>query len=306
VRRARVLIDLRKYGHAVREARRALRSEPNDPEAHRLLARALWGQNKLRQARASAETAVGLAPQDAHAHSTLAGILYANGDKRGARAHHEQAVTLDPGLACFHTRYARFLLGVYRTSRSPRKDLQRSWLEAESALRLNPTDADAHLVCARLLCQQSRFLEAETSAREALAVEPNLARAHEVLGDIYVGWARHDEAFEPLREALRLNPTSGRLKRKVISALETQLPGLGIVWKLARTRTRMSSVLWLLYLLSMLVGGLVSGLLEARRLASIFLFALYVPIVFILLLYVVLVGVDLVLTLGVIRGWIRI
>jgi tetratricopeptide (TPR) repeat protein len=233
-------------------------------------------------------------------------VLSASGGKRDARTHYEQAVALDPARARFHTCYARFLLDVHHTSLSPKRDLERSWLESDAALQIDPSDVDAHLVRARILHLERRFAEAEASAREALEVEPNLARAHEVLGDIYFAWHKSAEAFQCLREALRLNPFNRWLKRKVIRSLQDELPILGAVWRLARHRTRVSRLFWLLYVLFVLLAGLVYALLRTERAATMFQFALYVPTILMVLFYAILMGIDLAITLCVTSGWIKI
>jgi tetratricopeptide (TPR) repeat protein len=155
------------------------------------------------------------------------------------------------------------------------------------------------------LNREERFAEAEASAREALRLAPTLARAHEELGDIYFAWLGGADAFQCFREALRLNPMDRGLKLKTIRALENRLPILGKVWKFARHRSRTSSLIWLLYMSLALGGGLVSGFLGAIEVAAVFQFALVVPMLVIIVLFLILVVIDLVFTLGVINGWIR-
>lgn len=77
--RAADLIALRKFERAAQEARRALQRHPDDAEAYRLLAWALWGQGELSRAESAARNALRLAPNEADVHSTLAllfGVFY--------------------------------------------------------------------------------------------------------------------------------------------------------------------------------------------------------------------------------------
>ena len=108
--RAADLIELRKFERAAQEARRALHLHPDDADAYRLLAWALWGQGELSRAESAARSALRLAPDEADVHSTLALILAGRGKRQEAREHHERAITLAPTVAGLHTRYARFLL----------------------------------------------------------------------------------------------------------------------------------------------------------------------------------------------------
>ena len=120
LQRAADLIASREFERAARAARRALEQSPDDPEAHRILAWALWGLSEFSRAELAARAALRLSPNDADVHSTLALILGDRGKRRGAREHHEQAVSLAPTVATYHTRYARFLLNSKTWSILPR------------------------------------------------------------------------------------------------------------------------------------------------------------------------------------------
>lgn len=222
-RRASDLIALGKYEAAAREARRALQRNPDDAQAHRLLAWARWAQGELSRAEFAARAALRLAPDDADVHSTLALILTDRGKRQEARAHHERAITLAPAVPAFHTRYARFLLRTRRWAASLR--------EANAALKLDPRHVNAFLIRADVLRAQGHLSAAETAVHEALALEPNSAAAHQALGRIHLARDEGDEALACFREALRLDPTDEVLKRELIRSVEARLPVIGVMWR---------------------------------------------------------------------------
>jgi tetratricopeptide (TPR) repeat protein len=221
--RAADLIALRKFDQAVQAARHALRQHPDDAEAQRFLAWALWGQNELSRAELAARAALRLAPDGPDAHSILALVLASRGKYQEARQHHERAVALAPNVPAFHVRYGALLLNTDRWAAALR--------QANVALKLDPRDVDALLVRAMALRAQGHLPEAEAAVREALARAPNHALAHHALGLIHLNRDEGDEAFACFREALRLNPNDERLKRQLVRAVEARLPLIGAMWR---------------------------------------------------------------------------
>ena len=99
------LIELGKLPQAIREAHRALKQNPEDAEAHRLLAWAIWERGDPKAAEGPARSALRLAPHSAEAHSTLALILANLNKHREAERLHKQAIAMAPRSAEFHVRY---------------------------------------------------------------------------------------------------------------------------------------------------------------------------------------------------------
>lgn len=99
--RMNTLYHARRFPEAVSAAEELLRHDPQQLQAHILLAQMLGGEGRAdyHRARAHAEHAVALAPESDHAHYALGQVLSSTHGRRGARAalpHLQQAVQLRP------------------------------------------------------------------------------------------------------------------------------------------------------------------------------------------------------------------
>jgi tetratricopeptide (TPR) repeat protein len=79
-------------------------------------------------------------------------------------------------------------------------------VQLRTALRLDPTYADAHNNLGRALAAQGKYQDAEPQYREALRLNPNSAQAENNLGVALERQGRHGEAQAHYDEALRLKP----------------------------------------------------------------------------------------------------
>lgn len=288
------LIELRLFDQAIREVQRALQQDPNDAEAHRLLAWALWKQGKLSQARVSARTAVRLAPQSADAFSTLALIVDQLGWHAAAQKHHKQAIVLAPHVAIFHTRYANHFL---RT-----RQWQVALQEADEALRLAPRHAGSLVIRAEALRFLGRLSGAEESARKALAIAPNNPGAHQTLGYIYLKRGQGDEAFSSFREALRLDPTNEDLKWGLIRAMEAKLPLFGTIRQRIHVIRTTSAANWAIGFCLFYSFFMINVLREHPGIAFI---AASIPVILFIGLWIFVRVTDWIVIRAVMKGWIK-
>ena len=301
VQRTGVLLELRRYERAAREARRALQHAPDHAEAHRLLAAALWGQGKLERAQSAAERALSLAPDDADVHSTLAGIQHRLRWEDEAQTHYQRALALAPQVAAFHVRYAWFLLSKRVSDLARAKTLQAAQREAETALALDPRSAAAHLAHAEALRQQRRLRQAETSIREALSISPEDARAHEMLGNVHIDLNQGAKAFANYCEALRLDPMDRAVKRKVILSMQAKLPVIGWFWRLGQQSTWGHRILWALFTAMTVFLSVQTGWSEPD------LVVIYVTFYALIVLWGLFLWIiDPAITYAVTKGWIKI
>jgi tetratricopeptide (TPR) repeat protein len=97
---------------------------------------------------------------------------------------------------------AHVLLGVVLQAEGRLQEAEAAYREA---LRINP-HADAHYNLGYLLQGQSRLQEAEAAYREALRINPQRADAHALLGVVLEDQGRLQEAEAAYREALRIDP----------------------------------------------------------------------------------------------------
>jgi tetratricopeptide (TPR) repeat protein len=78
-------------------------------------------------------------------------------------------------------------------------------IDAEEAVRLDPSNARSHLALSRLLEGMGRLEEATTSARQALMLQPSSWREHQRLGLVLIRSGQFDESAAALETACRLS-----------------------------------------------------------------------------------------------------
>jgi Flp pilus assembly protein TadD len=94
---------------------------------------------------------------------------------------------------------------------------------ATEAIRLNPTEADAHNTLGIALQRQGRPAEAAAQYAEAIRLRPGRASAHNNLGTVRQAEGRLEEAAAHYAAAVRLEPRYGEAHRNLGLALQ----GLG-------------------------------------------------------------------------------
>lgn len=96
LRSAVLSTDLRRRREAVDAAREAVRLDPEEPFAHRTLARACLRSRWYPEALDAADRAVALDPEDADAHGLRGAALMGRGRPADAEAAYREALRLDP------------------------------------------------------------------------------------------------------------------------------------------------------------------------------------------------------------------
>lgn len=124
-----------------------------------------------------------------------------------ARDFYEQAATADPNYALAHAR----LSAIYRRLAAdsvvdPKEFIPKAEAEAQKALELDETLADAHLTMGNLHQYAWRWLEAEREYKRGIELSPNLGIAHRAYSQFLSLTGRHDEAIAEARRARELDP----------------------------------------------------------------------------------------------------
>ena len=107
IARARSLLELRRYDEAIQILGPLVAQRPDDPEPLFLVARAMSGAGRSREAIASAERACALTPESSYAHRLRAEILLELKRVRPALLAAKRSVELDPVDAASHWALAR-------------------------------------------------------------------------------------------------------------------------------------------------------------------------------------------------------
>lgn len=194
--------------------RRALAADPDDAEAHALLAVALSELKQPADALREARLAVQLAPDVAHGHYVHATVLAQQDQEADAEQAIREAIRLDPDEADYHAMLAAIL--------HDRRRWAASLKAAEAALRIDPEHVLALNVRAMALVKVGRRVDAAETLASALAHHPGDDVTHASRGWALLHSGKAKEALEAFREALRLNPQSEFARDGIIQALRAQ------------------------------------------------------------------------------------
>lgn len=202
---------------AEREYRLALAEDPDDSDAHALLALVLAEQEPRRaEALAEARAAIGLAPDDPFPHYAEAQVhLEAERWAEAERAAQE-AIRIDPDGADYYVVLAAAFVG--------RRRWQQGLEAADEALAIDPHHSGAANLRAAALVHLNRRDEAGATLHGALARDPENSYTH-----ANQGWARlhagdRDGALRHFRESLRLDPQSEWAREGLVEALKARNP----------------------------------------------------------------------------------
>jgi tetratricopeptide (TPR) repeat protein len=150
--RGRLLVQQGRAELGEQELRRALADNPDDANAHALLALALSAQQRLPEALKESRQAVQLAPDWPFTHYVLAHVLDHQDDLKGAHAAISEAIRLDPTDADFLAKLASIHL--------QRKDWKLALEVAEQGLQCAPEHVTCNNMRATALLKLGRRAEA--------------------------------------------------------------------------------------------------------------------------------------------------
>ena len=164
---------------------------PQAPNAHLNLGKALYDQERYEESLEVARVAIEQAPDSFKAHTNLGGVLSELGHLEEAETHLRRAIALNP-----QARDAHLNLGdaLYKQGR-----YEEALEVARVAVEQDPDSFKAHVNLGVILNSLGRFEEAETHLRRAIALNPQARDAHLNLGDALYKQGRYEEALEVAR-----------------------------------------------------------------------------------------------------------
>lgn len=221
--RAQLLLEQGRYAQAADEAGRQIIQEPDDPQAHCLLALCLSQMKQHDEAIREAQTAVSLAPDFPYAYYVLGSVLDDVGRLRESEAAARAALRLAPDDADYYA-----LLASIRIQ-------QRQWEDALAQADEGLAIAPDHTACANLkgiaLVNLGRRQEANDALQTNLAKDPENAATHANQGWALLHQGKHKEGMEHFREALRLKPDMEWARQGILEALRARNP---VYWVMLR------------------------------------------------------------------------
>lgn len=212
LQRARILIGQSRFELAQREIRNALTEEPDNAEAHALLAVCLVDAKQFDEARREAQQAIHLAPDDCYTHYVYSVVLYSLNQLSESKQAVEEAIGINPYEVSYFAQLGQVELQL------------RNWKAAELAanqgLELDPEDVTCTNLRAQALVKQGKNIEAQQSIQSALQRSPDDADSHANMGWSYLEQGQAEKAMEHFREALRLEPEMEWARRGIVEAMK--------------------------------------------------------------------------------------
>lgn len=144
----------------------------------------------------------------------LNGIVALNGDDTGRRkalSYFEKAVELDPEFALVWAEIGRIYLAQANASSDPAALMPKAAAAVETALRLAPDLAKAHVVQAMIYEYEFDWAKAESEYRKAIELSPNLDLARNNYAFFLSVLDRQNEALAQLEEQRIRDPLNQRL-----------------------------------------------------------------------------------------------
>ncbi|MBN1640639.1 MAG: tetratricopeptide repeat protein [Anaerolineae bacterium] len=203
------------YRAAQKVCERALRQDPNLPEAYGYLAEALADRERYDEALVAAQTGVDLNPNVPDTQRALAFVHEKQGHYEQAIEAYQAATAAHPRLSFLHIALGKNYRAIgYRLNLEGRWDAATPYFEQavlafEQAIALDPGNPESY---DEIGWTYGHFMgeERETKQRgvdyleEAIAQNPEYAMAHRHLGQVYYDLRNYEEAIPALEQGLAL------------------------------------------------------------------------------------------------------
>lgn len=206
---------------ALMEYRRAQKLDPSSSSVRVEAARLLRESMKFEAAAVEAQAALAIDPNDADAHLLLA--LLEEDQASGAAAlqalrraavHYEEAARLKPADAQVLWKLGNLYSQLAAAAEGPEE--QRDQAAAARAwqryVALDPGNFEAHVKLGGALLLSGHPDQAAEALKSALELRPEDARAYQILGEIYARADQAEQAVLHYRKALGLEPSNLRLR----------------------------------------------------------------------------------------------
>jgi tetratricopeptide (TPR) repeat protein len=215
LKRAEAAVELRRWDEALEHATRAVAEEPEDLDAHGLLAQALVAKGRHQEAVRAAETGLALDPESDWMCRLRSLALCRAGRHAEALAAADEAVRLAPNLAVAHSTRGAALEALKRK--------EEAVAAYGRAIELDPNNAPHHRVLGDALLDLKEWTRAEKHYLTSLALDPRDPVTLNNYGVTLERQGREEEARLAFKAAVLADPTQATAKKNVQSNVDRHL-----------------------------------------------------------------------------------
>jgi Flp pilus assembly protein TadD len=228
------MLDVKRHDDAVSLLARVIASDPENGRAWCLLATALLGARRYRDAAAAAKQAVAVSPTDEWAHR-LVSIAHVNlGDAEAAvRAAREACKQAPEGWRCWFCLAQAALVNVRLPYGFSEEEVAIAEHAAGIARKLAPHQADVFYISGRASFAREHFEQARKYQEKALALDPTHAGALNELGRISLKTQRLRRAADYFVRAAGAAPHVSAYSRNVSVSVWGLIAGITYITAIA-------------------------------------------------------------------------
>ena len=212
--RAQMLIQQSRFELADTEIRQALVQDPDNAQAHALLAICLVEMEQFKEASRESELAIELAPDSSFSFYVASLVSSGRNQFKKAESEIEQAIDLD------------FEMPEYFAQLAQIKIAQKKWQDAldaaEQGLEFDPEDVTCINLRAIALVKLGKRSEAGDAIGSALEKSPEDAYSHANMGWSLIEQGEPKEAMQHFKEALRLEPNMEWARVGIVESMKSQ------------------------------------------------------------------------------------
>lgn len=193
-KRGRARLTIGEDTEGIRDIRRAVDMEPENPDFRNSLGAGLLRAGKRKEARRALKKALDLDEGNARAHLLLGILARSEGKGSEARSHHELAVKSDPEDARAH-----YELGISCNQLGDNEAAEASFAKA---VDLEPEAGNYWYGYGDLLRLMERLEESAAAYRQSVRLQPDNARAWERLGEVLIQTDQLSSAAKALKRGI--------------------------------------------------------------------------------------------------------
>jgi tetratricopeptide (TPR) repeat protein len=196
----------------------AIRIDPENAYAHRILGILLFEQGREKEAFAHINEAIRINPSNIDAYNNFAELLRHNNRNEEAMEVCKTALEISPNNAETHAILGAILVHQGRISEAID--------QLTKAIKINPDLPEAHFILGTIFTAQGKYKEATDNLSIAIRSRPDIFLAYYYLGLIAEAQGRYDEAVQHFQDTLNLRPDfeKARIDLRNVMNLQRKTP----------------------------------------------------------------------------------